>query len=115
MLLLFLSFSCTRYGQFCSWLSQREDLPLHTLYYTILYYIIFYYIILHYIILYIFLISHIFAVVPRCIAVFLLSNLFTNYHCKHPRIRRATLVSCRSILSIYFIQKSIQVWFAPAM
>ena len=41
-----------------------------------------------------FLISHIFAVVLRCIAVFLLSNLLTNYHCKHPRIRRATLVSC---------------------
>ena len=27
-----------------------------------------------------------------------ISNLFTFYHCKHPRIRRATLVSCPFLL-----------------
>ena len=49
-----------------------------------------------------FLISHIFAVVFRRIAVFLLSNLFTNYHCKDPRIRRATLVSCPFLFRFIF-------------
>ena len=54
-----------------------------------------------------FLSSHIFAVVLRRIAVFLLSNLFTFYHCKHPRIRRATLVSCPFLLRFILILKKL--------
>ena len=54
-----------------------------------------------------FLISHIFAVVLRRIAVFLLSNVFTYYHCKHPRIREVTMVSCPFIFR--FILKHVNV------
>ena len=49
-----------------------------------------------------FLVSHIFAVVLRRIAVLLLSNLFTYHHCKHPRIRRAKLVSCPFLFRFIF-------------
>ena len=81
----------------------------YILYHIISYYTILYYIILYHIINNIYLLtSHTFAVVLRRIAVFLLSNLFAKYHCKHPRIRRVIGIPC-TFLFRFKIEASNQI------